>query len=153
MDVRTAFNTLHGEWAGTNQLWLNPQEAVRTSDTRLRIGPVAMGKFVGLEYTWDEDGPQSGWLLLGLGAEGAGVKAVWVDSWHNADKMMLCEGTVSAEGVVSVAGSYSFGDAPAWGWRIELEAAQDDGFEVRMYNITPEGQEMLAVKAAYTRVR
>ena len=33
---------------------------------------------------------------------------------------------------------------PDWGWRIEIHPAVADGFQLRMYNITPDGEEALA---------
>ena len=41
--------------------------------------------------------------------------------------------------------------SPDWGWRIELEVTELDEFEMRMYNISPQGEEELAVQARYDR--
>ncbi len=150
MDVRELMKGMHGEWAGMSELHMAPGTPMHESDSRLRVGPVALGQFVALDYSWDYEGRQEGWLLLG-GAEG-GVQALWVDSFHTAQKMMLFEGTVNGEGVVSVLGSYTFEGSPPWGWRIEIAAGEGDGLNLTMYNITPEGVDYLAVKCEYKRV-
>jgi hypothetical protein len=152
MDVRESFEKLHGEWAGKNEVWLHPGAPVRESDTMMRIGAAAMGRFVTLDYIWADEGkPQAGLILLGLGEGGEGLKAAWVDAWHNQDRMMMLEGEMRADGTAAVTGSYTAGESPPWGWRIELPTADNDSFEMRMYNITPEGLEALAVKAVYVR--
>ena len=56
------------------------------------------------------------------------------------------------EGLVSVHGTYGAGEGPDWGWRITVEADGPDAFVMRMFNITPDGEEAPAVEATFTRV-
>jgi len=44
------------------------------------------------------------------------------------------------------------GPGPDWRWRFEIQTGESDDFELRMYNITPEGDEALAVRAQYWRL-
>jgi hypothetical protein len=53
--------------------------------------------------------------------------------------------------MVVVRGSYPAPTGPDWGWRIELDLRLADQLQMRMVNITPDGQEMLAVQAVYAR--
>ncbi len=152
MDVRELMKGMHGQWAGRSELHMAPGTPMHESDSRLRVGPVALGQFVALDYSWDYEGRQEGWLLLAKGASAEAVNAVWVDSFHTMEGIMSFEGSVDAAGLAKVTGSYSFGDAPPWGWRIELGGQPDGGLNITMYNIDPEGTEYLAVKADYRRV-
>jgi hypothetical protein len=61
---------------------------------------------------------------------------------------MFCTGGAT-DGGVSVTGSYEAGSGPAWGWRIELQRAGAD-LMLTMYNISPGGQDYLAVAAVYS---
>lgn len=79
--------------------------------------------------------------------------AVWVDSFHNSHRMMPCTGAVAGTASVSVRGRYAAPPGPDWGWRTELVHADDATFVMRMFNITPDGQEALAVEATYRRSR
>jgi hypothetical protein len=111
---------------------------------------VAQGKFFELHYSWADEGqPQEGVLVLGQSQEK--LTAAWVDSWHMQDTMMQCTGTLSSDGIVSVVGHYAAPPGPDWGWRIALQSDSTDQFRLIMYNITPDGEEMLAVEAAFLR--
>lgn len=67
------------------------------------------------------------------------------------DTAMHCAGTLTLDGVASVQGRYAAPPGPDWGWRITLTPSSDAAFVLRMFNITPDGTEMLAVEAPYTR--
>ncbi len=149
MAIPTVLAELTGRWQGTNHLWLDPNEPARESMATAVCQPVAQGKFFNLHYTWAEDGqPQDGVLLLGQSQEQ--LSAAWVDSWHMHDKMMQCTGTAAAD-AVSVQGSYAAPPGPDWGWRITLQPQSADQFRLIMYNITPAGEDTLAVEAVFSR--
>jgi hypothetical protein len=146
-----------GDWQGHNSLWLSPQDPVRESAATARIGTVAGGRFLQVNYIWTEQGkPQDGLLMVGVGVGDNAVKAVWVDSWHMGNVMMDCPGTVSQEGRLDVLGAYAAPPGPDWGWRIVLELTEKDqpvdSFKMLMYNIPPEGKEELAVETIFTRL-
>ena len=143
---------LKGEWTGESRLWLSPGEPARLSETTAWIAPVAQGRFVMMRYTWAEERrPQDGLIVIGVRAPGAAVEAFWVDSGHMGDKFMACRGAVGQDGVVSVQGTYAAPPGPDWGWRIVVILEAPSAFRIKMYNLSPDGEEALAVEAAYTR--
>ncbi len=143
-----------GQWSGTNQLWVMPGDPVRESETSATVAFTARGSIAVISYTWDYEGePQEGTLMVRSGeATPDDVEVVWVDSWHTAKKFMLFKSDSEHEGLVAVRGSYAAPPGPDWGWRIVLDADSANEFHILMYNITPDGQEALAVEARYARV-
>lgn len=143
---------LAGKWTGTNRLWLHPQAPVRESATTMAVAPAAQGRFLAFAYTWADEGkPQDGLLLIG--GEGDEVTGAWIDSWHMGTKLMLSRGAATTTGAVSIAGTYAAPPGPDWGWRTVIEPRGADTFRFAMYNITPGGEEALAVETIYTRAR
>ncbi|MDH3498302.1 MAG: DUF1579 domain-containing protein [Gemmatimonadota bacterium] len=143
---------LAGKWTGTNRLWLTPQEAARESATTMAVAPAAQGRFLTFTYTWADEGkPQDGVLLLGH--EDDEVTGAWIDSWHMGNKVMVSRGAANAAGGVSIAGTYAAPPGPDWGWHTVVEPRGADTFRFAMYNITPDGEESLAVEVIYTRAR
>jgi hypothetical protein len=65
--------------------------------------------------------------------------------------IMNFTGTCDEQGTVRVLGSYAAPPGPDWGWRIEIEPAAGS-WTLRMFNITPDGQEVLAVEATLSRI-
>lgn len=143
---------LVGSWKGTNRLhtpWLD--EKIKQSDSSARVQSKMNGQFLSIEYTWtfDEE-PQEGMLILGCDLKSDAVQAVWTDSWHSKNVLMLCNGAIDADGNVSVVGSYSVPENPDWGWRTELRRG-NDSFRYLMHNISPEGEEDIAVEMDFVR--
>ncbi|MCA9919162.1 MAG: DUF1579 family protein [Anaerolineales bacterium] len=148
--IPEAFLTLAGSWQGTNHLWLDPTQPARESVGTAVLQPIAQQKFLSLHYTWADDGqPQDGQLMVGQ--DGPQMQATWVDSWHMQDKMMILTGATQPDGSLSVTGSYAAPPGPDWGWRITLQPESQNRFTFRMHNITPEGEEMLAVEVKFSR--
>jgi hypothetical protein len=139
-----------GEWRGTNTLQ-DPEMGLQpeTTESAANVAPLLDGRFVRIDYTWAYKGtPQSGSMLVGHQAKAGLVTMHWIDTWHNGEKVMALEGT-SAE--VDTRGSYSVPGHPDWGWRIRIVPSAD-GLAVQMWNVSPEGQEHLAVQSNYRRV-
>lgn len=152
MSVSGSLQRLVGHWAGDNSLWLAPGEPVRTSAAAATIALEAMGQCLSIRYTWADDGkPQAGVLLLSGDAKTAALAAAWTDSWHYAHQLMPCVGALDATGLACVRGSYAAPPGPDWGWRLTVAPPANDRFTLRMYNITAEGEEMLAVEANFAR--
>lgn len=150
MSVPPAFTSLVGHWQGTNRLWLDPAQPANESAATAVFQLVAQEKFATLHYTWaDGDQPQSGVLLFGLHEQQ--VNAAWVDSWHMQDQIMTMSGASEADGSVWVQGSYAAPPGQDWGWRISLRPDSPDQFRLIMHNITPAGEEMLAVEVTFSR--
>lgn len=138
---------LAGRWKGNNRLhlsWLPDPilDSDGTAEVRLRVG----GQFLEIAYTWShEDKPQEGVIILGGNNKTDAVSAFWTDSWHMAHQTMLCSGNVTGDGGVSVMGHYKVEGHPEWGWRTEIVPG-DDSFTYRMFNVSPEGEEEIAVE-------
>ena len=153
MEERVQLTDLVGTWSGLNRLWLMPGDPVRESETRASVTSAAHGAVVSLTYSWDYEGqPQEGVLMLRNHPAAAKVEVVWLDSWHTGNEFMLFAGDADHEGLVAVRGSYAAPPGPDWGWRIVLDADDADALQILMCNITPEGEEALAVDARYIRV-
>lgn len=142
---------LAGTWHGENSMWLSPEHDAEVSASTATISSVASGKFVNIAYTWEFKGKQQeGVILVGADASRDAIEAAWVDSFHMGDSIMSCQGEVE-QGVLSMSGSYRAPPGPDWGWRIVITPLGSDEFQLRMFNITPEGEEALAVEANYSR--
>ena len=141
---------LAGEWRGQSKLQDPVQGGVDESGSDLQVVEVLGGKFVRLDYDWSYRGaPQEGSLLVGCEPESREVSGHWIDSWHMGRAVMACKGTF-AEGRYLLTGSYPVPGAEAWGWRIEL-TARNEALSVVMFNISPEGEEFLAVEMSYSK--
>ena len=152
MGLRERLIEYVGDWSGINRLWLSPDDPVRESETTASMALAAGGAFAMISYTWAENGePQDGVLLVRLAPEPSQLDMVWIDSWHTGGKFMEFRGEEDRDGCMSALGSYPAPPGPDWGWRIVLAADADAGLRIRMYNISPDGEEALAVEADYTR--
>lgn len=152
MSIPKSLAELTGEWVGVKQLWLTPMDPGRQCDATASVGTAAQGQFLAIRYAWAVDGlPQDGLLLLGGEVPDALPKAVWIDSWHMAHQFMLCEGESASENRAAVRGAYAAPPGPDWGWRIAVEADGAAQFRLIMHNITPDGDEALAVLASFVR--
>ncbi len=141
-----------GRWIGTKELYFTgPPTPDSVSASTLIIEPVADGKFYSFAYTWEFKGKShEGFLLVGNENADSIATAAWVDSFHMSGKIMTSEGAVDADGTVDVHGFYEAPPGPDWGWRTALSF--DAGkLSIVMHNISPEGEEVLAVNASYER--
>jgi hypothetical protein len=127
-----------------------PPAPANDSAASLSATTVAGGSFLQLNYSWTYEGEeQTGVLFFGYDEENA-ASAAWVDSFHMSNKIMFCTGT-AADGTVTVRGSYAAPPGPDWGWSMAIRSVSADEFQIVMHNISPEGEESLAVQAEFTR--
>jgi Protein of unknown function (DUF1579) len=151
MSVPASLSQLEGHWTGEGTLfvpWLTPPESHYSSTASIST---AGGGFLRVEYAWAHEGkPHDGLLLLTDEKKDGAVAAVWIDSWHQSQSFLFSNGRVDPAGAVAVLGSYPAPDGPDWGWRTEVRPV-GNGFELLMYNITPDGEEALAVRNRYER--
>jgi hypothetical protein len=144
---------MHGNWSGTSQLWLRPTESAHESNTTAQVRQLAQGQFIAVAYDWQFDGqPQDGLIIFRSTSDTPPAMSLFIDSWHMKNEIMICEGTIDDQGLVSLLGSYPAPPGPDWGWRIEIESIDRANLAIRMINIAPDGQETLAVLANYRRV-
>ena len=145
------FQHLLGNWSGTKQVWPFPGADEIRSDSTAHVSPIAQGQFIALSYTWEVEGqPQDGMIVFPSQSGETTTKSVWLDSWHTKNDMMHCEAALE-KGIVSLKGSYPAPEGPDWGWRIEIDVDPAPSLAIHMFNITPEGQEALAVLIQYER--
>lgn len=139
---------LPGKWTGKNQLWLPPNENTYESNTEAKVAVIAQGKFTTFAYSWAfEQKPQDGLIVFRHEPNMETSKSFWLDSWHMQNDIMLCESTWDDKGLLIIKGSYPAPPDPDWGWRIEIENPEIDFLVMRMINISPQGEEALAVLA------
>ena len=152
MSINQALSDLVGAWKGTNRLYLSwLPEKLKESESTATVRSKMNGQFLSFEYTWSYEGEaQEGMLILGCDPNSDAVQAVWTDSWHSKDILMLCNGTVDSGGRVSVLGQYTVPEHADWGWRTEIMPA-DTTFRYVMYNVSPDGVEEIAVETDFHR--
>ena len=140
-----------GEWMGTKKLYFSPPPAPAiSSSSKLSVTPVAGGSFLQFSYDWTYEGEtQTGLLLFGRDEENA-ASAAWIDSFHMSSKIMFSTGTAADESI-DLRGTYAAPPGPDWGWRTAIRSVSENELQVVMHNISPEGQEDLAVQIDYTR--
>jgi ribA/ribD-fused uncharacterized protein len=141
-----------GRWRGINRLYVDPQGPPDESESGLIITRVLEGSFVRIDQTWAFEGkPQEGSLLVGFDADAKQVSIHWIDTFHMGRKVMACTGSARPEGGIDVLGSYAAPPGLDWGWRIRIISPASDRLEIRMFNISPETNEALAVLATHQR--
>lgn len=128
---------LTGRYSGANHLILGPAEPRRPSPVTATFTPVSRGKLVRFDYTWDDDGPQKGTLLVGAQDGRDGVLAAWTDSWHMGNKLMVCSGDIDATSL-RLLGTYIAPPGPDWGWRFVIKQSEAGWFILQMFNIAPD---------------
>ncbi|HED65911.1 MAG TPA: DUF1579 domain-containing protein [Planctomycetes bacterium] len=152
MEAREGIAALVGEWRGTNKLILEPGAPAAESAATASVSVAGTGSSAVVRYTWAEGKkPQDGVLVLRLGAEPGDWDLVWTDSFHMNQGFMACRPDATKGGALSALGSYPAPPGPDWGWRIELHSPAEDEMQLLMFNITPGGEESLAVEADFTR--
>jgi Protein of unknown function (DUF1579) len=154
MNFYEILNKLVGKWRGTNRLhttWIK-ENPVRETNSSAIVELTARGRFLKIEYDWTfEESLQEGLILIGNENESESIKAFWIDSWHLSDKFMVSEGRLDKNDVISLKGFYTVPDNPEWGWRTIIEPESNNSFKIVMYNVSPEGEESLAVEMEFER--
>jgi Protein of unknown function (DUF1579) len=154
MNFYEILNKSVGKWSGINRLhtpWIE-ENPVRESNSTAVIELTARGRFLKIEYDWTfEYALQEGLILIGNENESDSIKAFWIDSWHLSDKFMVSEGRLGADDIISLKGFYTVPENPDWGWRTIIEPKSEDSFKILMFNVSPEGEETLAVEMMFKR--
>ncbi len=151
MSVHEKLASLVGTWKCANKLNFGQGSPIHESPGTANVGTRIGGQCLEIAYAWGFEGkPQEGLILLDGGPSNNEMAVVWTDTFHYANSLMLCNGTIDGNGHVAVTGSYSAPDGPDWHWRTEIEPG-DDSFKYMMINITPDGQEEWAVEMEFLR--
>lgn len=136
-ELETEMNSLMeraaGNYTGANWLWFENPEVPEESATTIDVAGNE------IRYAWEFRGQaQTG--VMAFSFEGDGVSAHWTDTWH-AKEPIVCPGTRTRDRI-EVVGTYG----PGWSWRTELSMPSADELLVEMFNISPEGEEQIAVR-------
>lgn len=145
-DTPSFFRAMQGTWKGTYRLWLNPTVPAEVSTSHATVRAIADGAFCSFSYDWSRgEKHYEGVFLL---AGGATPSATWGDSFHSAPDPMQCPGRLDKDSRKLIFdGKYPAGDgSPDWGWRTEFWITESGKLRMDAYNITPDGEEALAVR-------
>ncbi|HEU4458228.1 MAG TPA: DUF1579 family protein [Methylibium sp.] len=155
MNLAELHPRLAGRWAGRKHLWLEDQPTPQgTSASALLIAPAAKGCFLRFEYSWaHQEAEHEGLLIVGHDDKRLRATAVWIDSWHMRERVMHLQGSIDAQGAISLLGAYRAPIGPDLGWRIGIMKTGPDDLRIVMHDISPEGDKTLAVRADYRRER
>jgi hypothetical protein len=141
-----------GDWTGINRLWLIPTAAPHESPAAASITLAARNQFLTIRYNWVyESETHDGLLVVGQSKNGSDITAFWIDSWHVQEQIMQCRGCLTEEGGISIKGGYSIPPEPDWGWQISVSPVDPGHWMMSMHNISPQGDETLAVEAYFER--
>ncbi len=145
---------LVGGWSGTVKTWFEADQLAGEGSVRGRIRSALGGRFVIHEYEAQCLGEtENGVAIHGYHLDRHCYESAWIDSFHTGTQIMVSHGVPRAA-LHSVTGSYGGeSDDEAWGWRTEIELKPTDRLLIQMFNITPQGEDALAVEFDYRRVR
>lgn len=151
--VHAELARMAGQWEGRFRLWFAPGEPVDDSVQRGSIRVLLGGRVLLHEYTGHCNGePMQGVALTAHHLDEGRYESAWAESFGTGTALMYSTGA-SGDPRLSMLSSYADGQGgPRWGWRTAIEQPDDDTLDLRMYNITPDGEEALAVEVNYRRV-
>jgi hypothetical protein len=142
---------LCGPWSGQARTCFSPGEPWLEAPWSGRIEPLLGGRFVRFSYQSSLQGePLAGEMLIAWESSERLWRTSWIDSFHTGTAILVSEGP-PATGAITVKGTYFAGVPQKWGWRTEIDDAVEGSLSIRMYNITPDGQEMLGVEIKLER--
>lgn len=139
---------LAGSWSGRARTYLDPAKPPLEAPWEGRIALVLGGRFARFEYrSRVGDAPHAGELLLAYEVGEAQWRTAWIDSFHTSPAILVSVGKGAQDAQpVSVFGTYFAAPGhPHWGWRTEVDDREPGALRVRMFNVTPEGEEALGV--------
>ena len=134
MPTLAALGSHIGMWTGTNGFRLMPSDPVSDAPATAEVALRAGGHLVAISYAWSHptDGAQDGLLVVWASGDGAGVEALWGDSWHQSPKPTTCTGS-SDGGLLVVGYEYQAG----WRWNITVDVTDTEALRIQMDNVVP----------------
>lgn len=140
-----------GEWKGTAQTYLEPGKPLEAPWSG-RIDALFGGRFVRFAYQSSlQDKPLEGELTIAFESAERVWRTSWMDTFHTGTGILVSEGPRS-NGAVDLRGRYFAAEGhPHWGWRTQLVDEEPGALLIRMFNISPEGQEDLGVEVRLRR--
>lgn len=143
-----------GRWEGLCRLWFACDMLAAETRQQGTLRPILRGRFLQHDYVWTfDDRPQAGIALLGHHIDEQRWECAWADSFHTGSSMMfsVSPDPPGSEAAIEVLGGHP-GGRSRWGWRTRFEQPSDDRLLITMRNVSPEGEETVAVEVAYARV-
>jgi hypothetical protein len=152
MSIPTRLAQSVGQWAGPSLLSFGPDHPTMSSDSTAIVAAVVNGTGRELRYAWSFEGkPQHGVMLIADDSGSGRCDIAWKDSFQCANRIVLLTGAHAGDGEANVHGSYPAPEGPDGGWRMTHEMPTPESLLLRMFNITPDGQEAWAVEASCRR--
>jgi hypothetical protein len=150
-DEHKRLGRLVGTWRGTARTIMGPGATPIEASWEGRIAPILGGRLVRFAYRSSvEEKPIVGEMLIAFESGEKLWRISWVDSFHMGTGILVSTG----EGAdIDVRGKYFAAPGhPHWGWRTVIDDSQAD-LVIRMYNVTPDGEEFLGVEIKLARER
>ncbi len=151
--MNTLLSRSKGKWKGIKKLWLSPGKACRECDITAEVRDTALGRSAVIDYAWSLEGErQEGHLVLNTDFGKGGVQAAWVDSFHMATGIMILKGEFKRPDTIDLMGNYTAPPGPDWGWRMVIVAPDENTLNLINYNVSPGGDEYLAIEVSLKHV-
>jgi hypothetical protein len=153
-DEHRRLATLAGDWRGTAQTWLHPDNPPLEGAWEGRIALLLGGRFVRFEYgAHVGDKPHAGELVVAYETPEKFWRMSWIDSFHTSPGILLSTGVPGERAMRATASYYAGEGEPRWSWRTEIDDPEGDTLQIRMINILPDGLEAKAVTIDLQRTR
>ncbi len=141
-----------GRYSGPSKLILDPSTPVEESTIDMVAESILGGRWLRLGYQGTAMGkPHAGEMLFGSPPDAGEVEMAWVDSFHTGLAIMPSRGRSNRGDAIDVLGGYGPPEQ-RWGWRTVLRRTSPAALVLEAYNITPQGEEMLAIEWRLARV-
>lgn len=149
--------TLRGDWEGVTRLHAgHAAHPEHTSSAWLRCVQAGTPTRARLRYVWTfEDRIREGHLLLAVDPVSGRASGAWMDSGVGGAvggaEVLALRGWLDESGLLRLSGQGGEGASADWTWRLELDCPESTRLELRLYTISPQGEEELAASAEYRR--
>jgi hypothetical protein len=158
-DLHARLARLAGRWTGTARTYGDPSnpEAAEVAPWEGTIEMLLGGRFLRFTYVSRAMGlPLAGELTIAYEKGDRLFRMSWIDSLHTSGSILVSESKPVPENgppaAIRAFGTYFAGEGePRWGWRTELDDQTADALRVRMFNVTPAGDESIGVEIDLTR--
>ncbi len=153
MATNALFRNLIGKWSGICKTWFEPDKLSDESIVHGEFTFVLGSSFLRHVYSGEIQGkPRNGEELIALNSVTEQYEVNWIDDFHMNYAMLFSQGPATPTGF-SVTGEYGVElNQPKWGWRTQYDLQNRDSLTITSYNISPDGEESIALEVKYKRV-